>query len=211
MAIKKLQNNFTTPEQSKRLLELGVPADSADCAMFPYDETFEQYELRVVPFNKVFSTYEIYNEDGTIYPGKTPCWSVGKLIDILSNSQGWKHKRVSIPESAINDQIDFLIKCIETKVFLNKFYYWEDKPKTLHEIAELVCDRKLRGFFILRNGNRIHSNELRRAGKNSPITTLMYWLRTNTDDLYNMYDYNLENVYGSYNSLDVVDFSKLDE
>ena len=31
MAIKKLQNNFTTPEQSKRLLELGVPADSADC------------------------------------------------------------------------------------------------------------------------------------------------------------------------------------
>ena len=27
----KLQNNFTAPEQSKRLLELGVPADSADC------------------------------------------------------------------------------------------------------------------------------------------------------------------------------------
>lgn len=31
MAIKKLQNNYTTPKQSKRLLELGVPADSADC------------------------------------------------------------------------------------------------------------------------------------------------------------------------------------
>ena len=29
--MKKLQCNFTTPEQSKRLLELGVPADSADC------------------------------------------------------------------------------------------------------------------------------------------------------------------------------------
>ena len=28
--MKTLQNNFTTPEQSKRLLELGVPADSAD-------------------------------------------------------------------------------------------------------------------------------------------------------------------------------------
>lgn len=33
MAIKKLQNNFTTPEQSKRLLKLGVPADSADCGI----------------------------------------------------------------------------------------------------------------------------------------------------------------------------------
>ena len=28
--MKTLQNNFTTPEQSKRMLELGVPADSAD-------------------------------------------------------------------------------------------------------------------------------------------------------------------------------------
>ena len=30
MAIKKLQNNFTTPEQLKILLELGVPRWSAD-------------------------------------------------------------------------------------------------------------------------------------------------------------------------------------
>lgn len=30
MIMKTLQNNFTTPEQSKRLLEVGVPADSAD-------------------------------------------------------------------------------------------------------------------------------------------------------------------------------------
>lgn len=27
----KLQNNFTTVGQSKRLLEMGLPADSADC------------------------------------------------------------------------------------------------------------------------------------------------------------------------------------
>ena len=29
--MEKLQINVTTQEQSKRLLELGVPADSADC------------------------------------------------------------------------------------------------------------------------------------------------------------------------------------
>lgn len=29
--MKKLQNNYTTPEQSKRLLELGIPAWTADC------------------------------------------------------------------------------------------------------------------------------------------------------------------------------------
>ncbi len=31
--MKQLQNNFTSPEQSKRLLELGLPADSADCVL----------------------------------------------------------------------------------------------------------------------------------------------------------------------------------
>ena len=31
MTIKNLQSKFTAPEQSKRLLELGVPAGSADC------------------------------------------------------------------------------------------------------------------------------------------------------------------------------------
>lgn len=29
--MSKLQNNFTTSEQSKRLLELGIPTNSADC------------------------------------------------------------------------------------------------------------------------------------------------------------------------------------
>ena len=33
--MKQLQNNFTTPEQSKRLLELGVHEDSADMMYYP--------------------------------------------------------------------------------------------------------------------------------------------------------------------------------
>lgn len=42
--MSKLQNNFTTPEQSKRLLELGVPADSADCVAHIVDNGIELYE-----------------------------------------------------------------------------------------------------------------------------------------------------------------------
>lgn len=38
--MKKLQNNFTTPEQSKRLLELDVPADSADCYFDEFSRVF---------------------------------------------------------------------------------------------------------------------------------------------------------------------------
>lgn len=69
--MKTLQNNFTTPEQSKRLLELGVPADSADC----YYGSFVRLTLR--QYNTLrdgfFETYESY----------TPCWSVGRLIEIF--------------------------------------------------------------------------------------------------------------------------------
>lgn len=72
--MKKLQCNFTTPEQSKRLLELGVPADSADCFWFDEKEIF-------------FLQDKLYSDeakDGELVRAidYTPCWSVGRLIEI---------------------------------------------------------------------------------------------------------------------------------
>lgn len=62
--MKQLQNNFTTPEQSRRLLELGVPAGSADMYYFTQDSDIPLYQLgNGVP----------------LYPS----WSVGRLIEIL--------------------------------------------------------------------------------------------------------------------------------
>lgn len=72
--MKKLQNNFTTPEQSKRLLELGVPADSADCFWFVEREIFFLQD----------KSYSDEAKDGEIVRATdyTPCWSVGRLIEI---------------------------------------------------------------------------------------------------------------------------------
>lgn len=79
--MKKLQNNFTTPEQSKRLLELGVPADSADCYL--------NGDSVIILNGKTFQ--ENYNEDLDLarlhlieYPHYVPCWSVGRLIEIFA-------------------------------------------------------------------------------------------------------------------------------
>ena len=73
--MKNLQNNFTTPEQSKWLLELGVPSDSADCYL--EDCT---YRVKVIPTEKgdTYSTLKrrMGNE---MY---VPCWSVGRLMEI---------------------------------------------------------------------------------------------------------------------------------
>ena len=73
--MKNLQNNFTTPEQSKMLLELDVPVDSAD---FYYDkdevEIDEITNPYILPFNRKFSNY-----NDMFY---LPCWSVGRLMEI---------------------------------------------------------------------------------------------------------------------------------
>ena len=64
--MSKIQKNFTTPEQSRRLLELGVPAISAD---FYYRSIYPvTVEAKPSPFFK--PTF--------------PCWSVGQLIWIYN-------------------------------------------------------------------------------------------------------------------------------
>ena len=65
--MKQLQNNFTTPEQSKRLLEIGVPADSADCH-----------------YTAMQSMIWVNNDNDPDFTNKLiiPCWSVGRLMEI---------------------------------------------------------------------------------------------------------------------------------
>jgi hypothetical protein len=82
MAIKKLQNDHTSPEQSKRLLELGVPLNSANC-------------IREVRTGMVF-----FMQDGRVTEGylslynsargeeAEPCWSAGRLMEIYGICMG---------------------------------------------------------------------------------------------------------------------------
>ena len=73
MAIKKLQNNYTTPEQSKKLLKLGVPADSADCY---YNTIAEKPYFLTMPY--------LYCNWIDKRNPPLPCWSVGRLIEIIT-------------------------------------------------------------------------------------------------------------------------------
>ncbi len=75
--MKKLQRNFTTPEQSKRLLELGVPADSADCLL---DNRWLEIDKDDVPL-VIDKRNKFTDYDQQEY---TPCWSVGRLIEIMN-------------------------------------------------------------------------------------------------------------------------------
>lgn len=101
--MKKLQNNFTTPEQSKRLLELGVPADSADCY---YSRTIKCIIVIDTEINKK----EFFKGD------IVPCWSVGRLMEIFTICAEYHtggNSLVFNKESVLLGNIDCLIPVIE--------------------------------------------------------------------------------------------------
>lgn len=73
MAIKKLQNNYTTQEQSKRLLELGVPADSADLYYWDGINIYSHHVPIIRRKGDASLMLDIH----------IPCWSVGRLMEIM--------------------------------------------------------------------------------------------------------------------------------
>ena len=87
--MKTLQNNFTTPEQSKRLLELGVPADSADCYYSHYIKTYAHSEYTEILWNRPrFITEDNKPSwNAKLMDGQQtylPCWSAGRLMEIIA-------------------------------------------------------------------------------------------------------------------------------
>lgn len=69
--MKTLQNNFTTPEQSKPLLELGVPRWTADEYR---DGKGYRHSLEGI------LDVELFFQN---FPDYLPCWSVGRLMEII--------------------------------------------------------------------------------------------------------------------------------
>ena len=107
--MKQLQNNFTTPEQSKKLLELGVPANSADCYRT------KTYEKRIRQYAPETSSDFFIN-----HPHQIPCWSTGRLMEIYDicfpdngvcpNTQKW------LPYVPDYNLLEYAIDCIEVAV-----------------------------------------------------------------------------------------------
>lgn len=105
--MKKFNNNFTTLKQSKRLLELGVPADSADCFY-----KLNNFGYIIMPTPRIIS-YLLDDVNGMDWNSAKaiPCWSVGRLIEIMkicSNGVATWYLRSIDKEPLIEQWIDFL-------------------------------------------------------------------------------------------------------
>ena len=104
--MKTLQNNFTTPEQSKRLLELGVPADSADCV-----HTY--LGIKILPEGIKYSNYDWMVADGD---DRIPCWSVGQLMAIYFISKGLDYWSPQFKKYQIENSAGYFVAIIEENI-----------------------------------------------------------------------------------------------
>ena len=115
--MNKSQKYFTTPEQSKRLLELGVPEDSADC-----------YLLRTYTKGDTFIVEVLHDE---LYSKKDkftnvleylPCWSVGRLLEICLKCSTLEQRQVLFFCNGDDDYYDFMdytINVLESGIMTN--------------------------------------------------------------------------------------------
>ena len=71
--------NYTSIEQSKQLLELGLNPESADMAFMFFNDN--GHIVNKVPF---VMTGEEAKEDGMF--NYIPCWSVGRLLELIRMS-----------------------------------------------------------------------------------------------------------------------------
>lgn len=87
MAIKKLQQNFTTIAQSNRLLELGLPVDSADCFMRTNSISFSPSFLPTANSSIICKKDVLYTDFCASLEmcdiSCIPIWSAGRLIEIM--------------------------------------------------------------------------------------------------------------------------------
>lgn len=103
--MEEYQYNFTTREQSKKLMDIGVPADSADCYYNKYINMPYVFNKRVT-FSKYAKVEDII-----------PCWSTGRLIEIYEICLGlyYSHSR----DDAGDNLIESIINKIEEAIKAN--------------------------------------------------------------------------------------------
>lgn len=107
--MKKLQNNFTTVEQSKRLLELGVPEWTADLR---YRICKSNDSILGNPYLTKGKKYI-----GSHFNSSLPCWSVGRLIEISRVSTTLPEEKYMFPFwYDTQDNVEWAIRVLESGI-----------------------------------------------------------------------------------------------
>lgn len=144
-----MQNSYTTPEQSERLINLGLPIDTADCiyrgsligtCIVPFHLTFSQYKKLIV--EKTSSTKSA--------PITIPSWSAGRLIELLFIlCKGRKNNDVTIEEYGYEQGIiESLVRSFEIVDDKWDFSKLDFKLEAVEEEVKEDEDKPKNGFIV---------------------------------------------------------------
>ena len=99
----ELAKDHTTPEQAQRLLALGLPRESANCALYTH-------EAKKSPQVRHYVNYRGKGRagQGWRWNRSQPCWTYGRLLEIAMLCYAWPWKdpckaRMEIGLGAIMD------------------------------------------------------------------------------------------------------------
>ena len=110
--MKELQNNFTTQEQSKRLLEIGVPADSADCCFYLNTNYSDKPHILYKKLSEKQADYD--SPFSSIKAKLYPSWSTGRLIEIITICYEYEFVVSSFEgDQILENTIQFLEECAD--------------------------------------------------------------------------------------------------
>lgn len=115
-----MEKNFTTIEQSKKLLELGIPANSADCYWEQCSDSLTgdwEYKCFVGKSSAIKNNLFSFRNGYTV-----PCWSLGNLIKIYMSCIG----SIFLDSSRFVEKeslVDVIISIFEQKIQENQFNF----------------------------------------------------------------------------------------
>ena len=99
--INKINKDYTTPEQSKRLLKLGVPANSANMYYYDMGNGF------------IYTPDMIEGSEDFDDPRYLPCWTTGRLMYIINTCVPQVYSRMLIfMNMNLHKIADFIEMCL---------------------------------------------------------------------------------------------------
>lgn len=115
--MKLLKCNFTTIEQGERLHRVDLPIESADC----YHDEVDDGEWDIAVFTQPIDKREFFKREDV-----KPCWSLGRLIEIVNMCYRDKYDQgFGYYFWGEEDLVEYLVKRIEWECDRGNGYWGE--------------------------------------------------------------------------------------
>ncbi len=127
---------WTTPDESKRLVELGLSADTCDLwyaerFTATWNETMNRYDYSETPYYYLTFAKPSETNFSVDYIRDVPCWSLGILLELIPASINWNQR--------FFDYNSICFGNIEAFAYDGRTWHREDAPILIESAVKTVA------------------------------------------------------------------------